>query len=52
VNDMIVASLVIGPSAGALLPIHAPVYAPVYPFAGGVVAIAAGVFQDGNRIYV
>jgi Protein of unknown function (DUF1275) len=45
----VLVSLVIGATAGALLLIHAPIYAPVLPFAitVGVVAMAARVF--GNR---
>ena len=44
----VLVSLVIGATAGALLQIHAPVYAPVLPFVitVGVVAIAARVFRD------
>jgi uncharacterized membrane protein YoaK (UPF0700 family) len=44
----VLVSLVIGATAGALLLIHAPVFAPVFPFAitVGVVAIAARVFRD------
>jgi hypothetical protein len=44
----VLVSLVIGATAGALLHIHAPVYAPVLPFVitVGVVAIAARAFQD------
>ncbi len=43
----VLVSLVIGATAGALLHIHAPVYAPVLPFVitVGVVAIAARVFR-------
>ena len=53
-NDITVASRSFGATAGAHLHIHAPVYAPALPFVitGGVVAIAARVFRDGNRIYV
>jgi uncharacterized membrane protein YoaK (UPF0700 family) len=41
-------SLVIGATAGALLLIHAPIYAPVFPFVvtAFVVATAARVFRD------
>ena len=44
----VLVSLVIGATAGALLQIHAPVYAPVLPFVitVGVVAVAARVFRD------
>ena len=44
----VLVSLVIGATAGSLLQIHAPVYAPVLPFVitVGVVAIAARVFRD------
>jgi uncharacterized membrane protein YoaK (UPF0700 family) len=44
----VLVSLVIGATAGALLLIHAPLYAPVLPFVitVGVVAIAARVFRD------
>jgi uncharacterized membrane protein YoaK (UPF0700 family) len=44
----VLVSLVIGASAGALLLIHAPVYAPVLPFVitVGVVATAARTFRD------
>ena len=44
----VLVSLVIGATAGALLHIHAPAYAPVLPFVitVGVVAIAARVFRD------
>ena len=44
----VLVSLVIGATAGSLLQIHAPVYAPVLPFliTVGVVAIAARVFLD------
>jgi uncharacterized membrane protein YoaK (UPF0700 family) len=44
----VLVSLVIGATAGALLHIHAPVYAPVLPFviSLGVVAIAARAFRD------
>jgi uncharacterized membrane protein YoaK (UPF0700 family) len=43
----VLVALAIGATAGALLHIHAPVYAPVLPFviAVGVVAIAARVFR-------
>ena len=43
----VLVSLVIGATAGALLHIHAPVYAPVLPFVitVGVVAIAVRVFR-------
>jgi uncharacterized membrane protein YoaK (UPF0700 family) len=44
----VLVALVIGATAGALLHIHAPIYAPVLPFVitVGVVAIAARVFRD------
>ena len=44
----VLVSLVIGATAGALLLMHAPVYAPVLPLVVtvGVVAIAARVFRD------
>ena len=44
----VLVSLVIGATAGALLLIHAPIYAPVLPLVVtvGVVAIAARVFRD------
>jgi len=44
----VLVSLVIGATAGSLLHIHAPVYAPVFPLviAVGVVAIAARVFRE------
>ena len=44
----VLVSLVIGATAGSLLHIHAPVYAPVLPLVitVGVVAIAASVFRD------
>src|SRR5512132_3334994 len=44
----VLVSLVIGATAGALLHIHAPVYAPVLPFviSAFVVATAARAFRD------
>jgi hypothetical protein len=44
----VLVSLAVGATAGALLHIHAPVYAPVLPFVitVGVVATAARVFSD------
>jgi hypothetical protein len=44
----VLVSLVIGATAGALLHIHAPIFAPVLPFlvTAFVVATAARVFQD------
>jgi uncharacterized membrane protein YoaK (UPF0700 family) len=44
----VLVALAIGATAGSLLHIHAPVYAPVLPFVitVGVVAIAARVFRD------
>jgi uncharacterized membrane protein YoaK (UPF0700 family) len=44
----VLVSLVIGATAGALLHIHAPIFAPVLPFVATafVVAMAARVFQD------
>jgi uncharacterized membrane protein YoaK (UPF0700 family) len=44
----VLVSLVIGATAGALLLIHAPIYAPLLPFVitVGVVAIAARVFRN------
>ena len=47
----VLVALVIGATAGAILLIHAPVYAPVLPFVitVGVVAIAARVFRDRVR---
>jgi hypothetical protein len=44
----VLVSLVIGATAGALLLIHAPIYAPVLPLVVtvGVVAIAARIFRD------
>ena len=49
-RDVLV-SLVIGATAGALLLIHAPIYAPVLPLVVtvGVVAIAARVFRDRRQ---
>jgi uncharacterized membrane protein YoaK (UPF0700 family) len=44
----VLVSLVIGATAGALLLLHAPIYAPVLPvvITVGVVAIAARIFRD------
>jgi hypothetical protein len=48
----ILISLVIGATAGGLLLIHAPIYAPVLPLVitVGVVAIAASTFRYRNEI--
>ena len=48
----VLVSLVIGATAGALLLIHAPIYAPVLPLVitVGVVAIAAKVFRDRGSV--
>jgi len=48
----ILVSLVIGATAGGLLLIHAPIYAPVLPLVitVGVVAIAASTFRYRNEI--
>jgi uncharacterized membrane protein YoaK (UPF0700 family) len=47
----VLVSLVIGATVGALLLMHVPLYAPVFPFliTVGVVAIAARVFRDGVK---
>jgi uncharacterized membrane protein YoaK (UPF0700 family) len=47
----ILVSLVIGATAGGLLLIHAPIYAPVLPLiiTAGVVATAASTFRYGNE---
>jgi uncharacterized membrane protein YoaK (UPF0700 family) len=47
----VVVSLVIGATAGTVLLLHAPIYAPVLPFVvtALVVAIAATVFRDGGK---
>src|SRR6476660_2322323 len=48
----IIWSLVIGATAGGLLLIHAPIYAPVLPLiiTAGVVAIAASTFRYRNEV--
>ena len=48
----VLVSLAIGATAGALLLIHAPIYAPVLPFVItiGVVATAASVFRNRNAM--
>jgi hypothetical protein len=48
----ILISLVIGATAGGLLLIHAPIYAPVLPLVitVGVVAIAASTFRYRNEV--
>jgi uncharacterized membrane protein YoaK (UPF0700 family) len=47
----VLVSLVIGATAGSLLLIHAPLYAPMLPFVvtALVVAIAAWIFRDGVK---
>jgi len=48
----VLVSLVIGATAGSLLLIHAPFYAPVLPFAitvGVIVAAAKGFRRDEKR---
>jgi uncharacterized membrane protein YoaK (UPF0700 family) len=47
----VLVSLVIGATAGTLLLLHAPIYAPMLPFVvtALVVAIAATVFRDGGK---